>query len=310
MNIYNYRKFAWLSIGFVSFYIQADDGDKFNPFNPIYTFARKQDTAKELDGANLLTVANRGFKRGITEAFSGTTARTASKLLDDVPDAFRRMGSSIMGLLYKLSFGSRGLSWNDLAIINNRIFTVVQPFIVKTHINNAKEIRSRDVLHEMDEEFVDENWAIQRQKIGKELTHAIATLTKVLPCYNLAFHNNQAGIRRVMAGWVNALSDQNKDQISYYIITAISDLSALRKYFEGFTSFKEAEQHMEYIKRWLTWTCGTLEIIAYLLEGDHVNPKAVGKIMFQKISGATIQATQNELGSLFGNGNPLSGLHI
>jgi hypothetical protein len=290
-----------LSLSCTTLYGGGDKEDKYYSLFPGLSGDRWK--AEDFDNASVGKIAQRGLKKGFQNGVDSITKNSTSALLGYIPNTFKSIAGVIGAVLYKASYGTRGLSWNELAIMSNRIYHVTQPFITKSLSSTIRDKRATEISHEMNNDFSDPHWESQQKKITKELTHAIATLTRVLPVYNLAFHSNKAGIKRTLATWINSMSSQNKEQISYCIITAINDLAVMRNYFNNFKSFKEAEQNIEYIRRWLTWICGTFETIALLLEGDAVNPRAAGKVLFQKVGAIAMQTTQNQMTDLFGSAN-------
>lgn len=256
---------------------------------------------------NITNAAEQSFTRGITHGIRDVTKSTISKVLNKFPEAVYGFGIRFGGYLYKLSHGSHGLSWNKLAIFNSRLTTLVLPLTAKSYINNGKDARANMISQNADPEFVDENWQSYQKLIAKEIVHIISELRRALPCYSPILVGERNFVQRGFARMSHALSLKDNEQISCAIMSTIYELEVLYDHIVACKTFKDVEQRMDHIKRWLVLNNHSFVQIGNLLKGSMAlveRGELPMRLLDQRGGGA---AVQNQMNDLFG-GN--SAMHL
>lgn len=245
------------------------------------------------------------LKSGIKNGISSTTRDVVSNSLKFIPGGISKFGNFLGAMLYKLSFGSRGLSVSDLAKINNRIYNLCLPFANVSAGSMDKKRRAS--LIDQDQSGItlnDENWKAVQTELINELEHAVYYLEKSIPCYDLnKLKCSMLSPKLFLAKVVHALSNEDHEEINYYIIRAVTYLNKLIEQINSFTSFEDTQNKCEDTKRWLSWTLNSFEQIALFLD-DNASLKSSNRVPFQRLNmqgGSSVPSLDSLLGSLQNN---------
>ncbi len=226
----------------------------------------------------LLRELENGFLRGISRNVANSTDSVLA-----LPFKFiARLYNLSTLYLFRFTFGSNGLTWNTVAHINNRIYSLCQPLTQANFLTMDKKRRSHLISQEEDgtEESVDPAWQKVQDDLLAELRHTIATLQTAVNCYDA--ENPQAGF---LASCVLALSPHDTTEVSFYLKRAVWYIKSLMELIASFHSFEEAQQQHEQTKRRLSFVCTTLECIAQCIDPEGAINRT-GRITFSKIGGS------------------------
>lgn len=265
----------------------------------------KYDDKKSLS-ENITKAAEESFTRGITHGIRDVTKSTISKVLNKFPEAIHGFAIRFGGYMYKISHGSNGLSWNKLAVFNSRLTTLVLPLTTKSYVNNGKDARANMISQNVDPEFVDENWQSLQSLISREIVHIISELKRALPCYTMVVAGQRNFMQRGFARMAHALSLKDNEQISCAIVSTIYELEILHGHIIACKTFKDVEQRMDHIKRWLVLTNHSFIQIGNLLKGAVAvaeRGELPMRLLDQRGGGA---AVQNQMNDLFGGNNGMN----
>lgn len=254
------------------------------------------------------TPTGHAISRGWNQAVYAISAQTFSELLKGIPDGMKKFTAFLGAYAYKLSFGSRGLTWNSLAKINNRIHALCLP-LTGAPAGVRDRQRRGDLIGgaEQGVSLAENNWQMFQAVVLRELEHAQNYLKEALPCYDLMYLNAAPqGLKIKLARVVQACSLQDNKQVSFYSGQALDCLAKLIKLVQEFKSFDEAQQKYEQTKRWLSLTCNTFEQIALILDGENTQRPA-GRLLFSKLSAqspSAMPALDALLGGVLPSGAP------
>jgi hypothetical protein len=253
------------------------------------------------------------LQSGLEEGVRGTIKHVATTVLTS---PFKNLQSNMHGFfgllglyMYKLAFGSLGLSWSTLAKLNNRIYNICSPFT-----SAQLEIKDRKRRAELtgsvegpvggspveNSVSVENNWLSVKEELLKELEHAIDFLKRSSNAYNGSYKNYSFLNPKFHVGHlVHSFAPHDNQEVCFYIDRSIQYIGKLIGIVQALNSFEEVEQKSGQIKRWLAWTCGSLEQIALFLEGDGA-AKTIRGINFLKPStqGSGQSSTSGLLDSL------------
>lgn len=254
------------------------------------------------------------IKQGLLSSIAKTLNTTSANTLGAVPEAVKKINSMIAGYIYKVAYGSRGLTWNSLALMNNRICTLVGPLTQVSLGSFTKKKRAQFIEQEdsnEDELVVDEYWKAIQVNLIKELEHIKVNLNRVLPCYSLNHYNiqYQSGFRNKIAYILHALSLTDNNQVAYYINKNMHYITLMIEFFKKAQSLEDVQQKHEELKRWISWTHESFQHIARLLESDNTEKPKAGKLPFIKPNGQQTQSpAMPSLNDLLPQGQALNNL--
>jgi hypothetical protein len=245
------------------------------------------------------------LKLGVTKGVEDAVIQTAHTILTSPLRNLQTNVNGFFGLLglylYKLAFGSLGLSWNTLAKLNNRIYALCSPFTGA--LAEAKDRKRRGELTGIDADsslvLTESSWVIVRDELLKEIEHAIGFLKRYSSSYNQSYQEaSYLSFKFHIGRLMHAFAPHDNEEVCFYIDRAVRYLEQLIEIIKTVNSFEEVEQKSNYIKRWLGWACASMEQIALILEGEKARP--ANGITFSKPSsqGGTQSSTQNVLDAL------------
>lgn len=247
-----------------------------------------------------------GVKTGFEGAINDTARTTIGEGLKFIPAAVKGLSAIFIGYMYKLSYGTTGLTWNKLVLVCDDINAVVAPYTVKSYDNNTRVRRTTDINQDMNPEIEDKEWLHMQKYIQARLKRAVKVLSETLPCYNLIFYNaRHTGIKRAIGNWMHSLSLKDNDSISDATVNLIELLNTLHELFKNYKSAKDAEQNLANTKQWLTLTVKSFKRLAQWLDGDVVvQSGANGRLQFAVVNGGGggMQGAQTQMNDLFGGG--------
>lgn len=226
----------------------------------------------------LLKELQYGFMRGISRKVANSTDSVLALPFEFIARLYNLSAT----YLFRFTFGSNGLTWNNVAHINNRLYSLCHPLTLANFLTMDKKRRSQLISQEEDgkEESVDPTWQKVQEDLLEELRHIITTLQTAVICYDA--ENPDAGI---LASCVLALSPHDTKEISFYLKRAIGYIESLMELISSFHSFEEAQQQHEQTKRRLSFVCTTLEYIAQCIDPEGAINRT-GRIAFSKIGGS------------------------
>ena len=190
----------------------------------------------------LLKELQYGFMRGISRKVANSTDSVLALPFEFIARLYNLSAT----YLFRFTFGSNGLTWNNVAHINNRLYSLCQPLTLANFLTMDKKRRSQLISQEEDgkDESVDPTWQKVQDDLLEELRHTITTLQTAVTCYDA--DNPHVGI---LASCVLALSPHDTAEISFYLKRAIGYIESLMELISSFHSFEEAQQQHEQTKR-------------------------------------------------------------
>lgn len=237
----------------------------------------------------------RSFKDGVDRGISRTGANFAESIFTLPIKYFPTLiggSTSLLGIyLYKLAFGSLGLSWNGLAKMNNRVYTLCKPFTFVPAGNTVKKQRLKnlegqlDDLKEIPASILNENnWTAYQEALIQELEHTVNFLKRTANSYNKSYMTESYFSLKFQLGRiVHAFSSHDNDEVCFYIERTISYLEKIIELLKNIGSFEEIESKVDQFKRWLMLTNTAFEHVALMLVGDN-GLKPSNGLSFQKLN--------------------------
>ena len=220
-----------------------------------------------------------GFHRGFQRSVEDTTSSVIAIPFRAVPDLIGRMWGWWTSSIYKTAFGSLGLTWNTLAQMNNRMYTLCFP-LTQVSFSGIDKKRRAALIQQEEEEPVEnageQEWEDLSEELVVELEYAKSFLEDTLCCYD----NKVPG---ALAALVLALSAQNNKQIRFYIERAMRYIDKLMQIIKESHCFEEVQQRHELIKRRLGLVCSTFEQIAQSIDTEGALNRT-GRMPFSKVS--------------------------
>jgi hypothetical protein len=200
--------------------------------------------------------------------------------------------------LYKLGFGSLGLSWNILSNLAHRINGLCVPYT-----GALPEVRDRKRRGELtgDQllEPIENNWVSVRDEILiKEIEHAVEFLKRYSSPYDQSYQDaSYFSLKYHVGRLMHAFSTHDKKEVSDYVQYSIGYLVTLCGIIKNLNNFVEVEQKSNEVKKWLDAAMGAMEQIALWLNNG-VRP--ANGIPFPKSNrqGTAQSSTQNVLDAL------------
>jgi hypothetical protein len=215
----------------------------------------------------LQDLATHAMRDGAGRAISDTTRTTIGHGIAFIPSLIKNFGLMWGAFLYKLLYGSRGLSQASLKLISDEISRVVQPLTTKSYVSTDRVKRMNDIAQDMNNETHDDNWERMKIKTIKVIDAAHSMLMTSLPCYDNKFIVSN-GLSKLLARCAQTFSSLDTQQISRMITTTCTDLTTLKDYINQCKSLKDVELNNTYIKSWLVLILGNLEQLSALIEGE------------------------------------------
>jgi hypothetical protein len=216
---------------------------------------------------NLQDLTAYAMRDGAGRAISDTTRTTIGHGIAFIPSLIKNFGLMWGAFLYKLLYGSRGLSQASLKLISVEISRVVQPLTTKSYVSTDRVKRMNDIAQDMNNETQDENWERMKAKTIKVIDAAHSMLMTSLPCYDNKFIVSN-GLSKLLARCAQTFSSLDTQQISRMITTTCNDLTTLKYYISQSKSLKDVELNTNHIKSWLALNLGNLEQLSALIEGE------------------------------------------
>jgi hypothetical protein len=275
--------------------------------NPLMYSQTHLPSAKETKKYGVWDITTIGIKQGLQNALLDTTKSTAVHILKPIPQGAASFIAFIAAHIYRLSFGSRGLTWNDLAKVSNLIYSRCLPFTSVSAGSFDKKRRGELVGQDQQLLPQDTSWQEVQEALVQELYHAITFLRKALPCYDLNQAQNPSnGLKHIFARIIQSWSSQNNEQVSFYIIRTMFYIDKLIETIKSFRSFEEAQQKYEVTRRWLNYTCSSFEQVAFFLDNDEAGQSRKG-IPFLKVNAQAGGGVPSLVDSFLGS--PMGSLH-
>lgn len=247
-----------------------------------------------------------GVENGISDAVQGTVYSVLTTPLKAIQQNVNGFFGLIGLYLYRVAFGSLGLSWSTLAKLNNRIYTLCIPFTGPSAGDTVKKRRAELIAGDT-EEVTENNWLPVKEDLIKELEHAIAFLKRSSNSYNKSYQdyciiNPKYYINRIM----HAFAPHDNEEVCFYIDRTINYLEKLIESIKAINNFEEIEQKAMQIKRWLTWSCNSFEQIALILQAEG-GARPTNGLNFLKptIAGGNQAAGMGQLADILGSGPAL-----
>ncbi|MCL4361283.1 hypothetical protein M1446_02930 [Candidatus Dependentiae bacterium] len=244
------------------------------------------------------------IRDGFLSAIKKTTTESSMEILKIIPTGVKGMTKGMAAIFFKLFTGMKPLQWNNLALLNNKVYRLVIPFTQVALGNLNREQRANQISSENNQDLT---WLAIQKKVTRELDHSIMYLNKALIWYcPETRYSKTSFISRYAINFTNSFSTYDLQEISFYLKQTIDDIATLKTIIMDSKNLSEIQQKHDLIKRWLTSVCDDLEHISNFVDPQEPGKNNPGKINFMKLSAGNSQKASLE--DLLSGGNGLASL--
>lgn len=243
-------------------------------FNPnLFGNNRQWDYDKPIP-ENLKNLSGSGLGRAVSNAIE----KSFGELISVVPNTIKALYSAITVRAAKIITGSLGVTSKSVLIFSNDINTKFNQFCFTKQAMQDRAKRAADIAVTTDETAVDTHWQITQKYLNMSLDTACNYLKANIGSYDkshefvtLNIKNKKYAVakwRKILISLMHKLSIKNDEVIFNYMKQAIFDIESLKNYLNSCKSYKDMENNVDHVKKWVNALCGDLNSIASELDGN------------------------------------------